>query len=406
MTPSHRHSRPGTAFERCTAGLGALALAAILLVGRAAADDAGVDEAPTDAWPMFRGALSGTGRSAAVLGAELGERWQRRLEKTAFDATPVIAGGRVYVGDLDGTFHCLALADGSTVWTFATDAGFPAAAAVDAEAGIVVVGDGAGIVRAFDAADGTPRWTHETGAEVSGGPTIVRVEGETRVLVGSQDATLSCLAIADGQVRWTHTIGDQIRCSPTVAAGKVLLAGCDGRLHVIDAATGEAGVSVPIDGPTGTTPAAAGSRALFGSEGGVFWAIDVAAGMPAWKLEPQGAGQAYRSSAAVAGEVAIVGTRGRAVEAFAIADGARAWRQGTRGRVDASPVVVHLDAAGSLGAIVADSAGKVALLRATDGEKLWEFDAGGGFTASPAVAEGCVVIPSVDGTVWCFGPAR
>ena len=108
----------------------------------------------------------------------------------------------------------------------------------------------------------------------------------------------------------------------------------------------------------------------------------------------------------MAGEVAIVGTRGRAVEAFAIADGARRWRQGTRGRVDASPVVVHLDDSGATGAIVADSAGKIALLRTTDGEKLWEFDAGGGFTASPAVADGSLVIPSVDGTVWCFGPAR
>jgi len=404
MTRSRSPSALCARVRLAGAALLAAALAAGMLPASPAAEPA-ADEAPADAWPMFRGALSGTGRSAAVLAPVLEERWQRRVEKTSFDATPVIAAGKIFLGDLDGTFHCLALADGAPVWTFKSDAGFPAAAAVDAAAGIVVVGDGAGIVRAFATADGALEWTHECGAEVSGGPTLLAVDGETRVLVGSQDATLACLALADGTVRWTHTIGDQIRCSPTVAAGKVLLAGCDGRLHVIDAATGEAGVSVPIDGPTGTTPAAAGTRAIFGSEGGVFWAIDVAAGAPAWKIEPQGAGQAYRSSAAVAGDLAIVGTRGRAVEAFALADGSRAWRQGTRGRVDASPVVVHLDGAGALGTIVADSAGKIALLRAADGEKLWEFDAGGGFTASAAVAEGRVVIASVDGTVWCFAAA-
>lgn len=370
-----------------------------------------VDEAPADAWPMFRGVLAGTGRSAARFALPLAERWHRQLEKTAFDATPVIAAGRIFVGDLDGTFHCLALDDGRTLWSFKTDVGFPSAAAVATDPNLVVVGDAAGVIRAFDADDGTLRWSHETGAEISGGPTLLPADGGTRVLVGSQDATLVCLALADGALAWKHTIADQIRCSPTVAAGKVLLAGCDGRLHVIDAVTGTEEVEVPIDGPTGTTPAAAGDRALFGSEGGVFWAIDVAAGKPAWKLAPQGNGQAYRSSAAIAGELALVGTRGRAVEALSIADGARKWRQGMRGRVDASPVIVHLDAApgagGSdpLGAIVADSAGKIALLRTDDGEKLWEFDAGNGFTSSAAVADGSIVLPSGDGTIWCFGGA-
>ncbi len=364
------------------------------------------EEAPADAWPTFRGVLAGTGRSAARFRLPLAERWHRQLEKTAFDATPVIAAGRVFVGDLDGTFHCLALDDGRTLWSFKTDVGFPSSAAVSLDPPVVVVGDAAGMVRAFDAADGTLRWTHESGAEISGGPTLLPTDGGTRVLVGSQDATLVCLGLADGALAWKHTIADQIRCSPTVAAGKVLLAGCDGRLHVIDAVTGAEEVEVPIDGPTGTTPAAAGDRALFGSEGGVFWAIDVGAGKPAWKLAPQGSGQAYRSSAAIAGDLALVGTRGRAVEALAIADGERKWRQGMRGRVDASPVVVHLDdgAGGdSLGAIVADSAGKIAVLAAADGAKLWEFDAGNGFTSSAAVADGSIVLPSGDGTIWCFG---
>ncbi|MFM7521718.1 MAG: PQQ-binding-like beta-propeller repeat protein [Planctomycetota bacterium] len=381
--------------------------------GASAADAppaAAADETPADIWPMFRGVLSGTGRSAARFMLPLAERWQRRIEKTAFDATAVIADGRIFIGDLDGTFHCLALDDGRTLWSFTTDVGFPAAAAVSRDPAVVVVGDATGMVRAFDTADGTLLWTHGSGAEISGGPTLLPSEGGTRVLVGSQDAVLVCLGLADGAVIWKHTINDQIRCSPTVTAGKVLLAGCDGRLHVIDAETGDAVVEVPIDGPTGTTPAAAGDLALFGSEGGVFWAIDVGAGTPAWKLAPQGNGQAFRSSAAIAGDLAIVGTRGRAVEAFATADGARRWREATRGRVDASPVVVHLAADGAtgaeaLGVVVADSAGKIALLGAADGERLWEFDAGGSFTASAAVAQGSIVIASGDGTVWCFGGA-
>ena len=51
----------------------------------------------------------------------------------------------------------------------------------------------------------------------------------------------------------------------------------------------------------------------------------------------------------------------------------------------------------------ADPADGVRVLRTSDGEKLWEFDAGNGFTSSAAVADGAIVLPSGDGTIWCFG---
>jgi hypothetical protein len=37
------------------------------------------------------------------------------------------------------------------------------------------------------------------------------------------------------------------------------------------------------------------------------------------------------------------------------------------------------------------------------GEKPWEFVAGAALTASPAVAQGALVIGSQDGALYCFG---
>jgi outer membrane protein assembly factor BamB len=183
----------------------------------------------------------------------------------------------------------------------------------------------------------------------------------------------------------------------------VFLAGCDGKLHVIDPQTGEEKAAVPIGGPTGTTPAAASDRVFFGTEGGGFFAIDFLKANVAWQSQAAVNGQSYRSSAAIAGDLVIVGSRGKAVEAFSITDGARKWRHPMRGKVDASPVVA-VTATGRPVAIVADTAGKIAVLDAATGEPVWEFDAGGGFSAGAALASGHIVIASDDGTVWCFEP--
>lgn len=397
--------------SRC---MGRLVVAAALAVGPAmasrAADPA---RAPADAWPVARGCIEGTGVSDATLRLPLVEAWRREFEGTAFGTVPVIADGVAYVGDLDGTFHAVSLADGADRWSFkAEDAGFPSAAAVGraGHARLVVVGDDVGLVRAFDAASGEVRWTYETQGEISGGPTILDGPDGPRVLVGSQDAALACLDLAGGALVWKHEIADQIRCSPTVArtsAGdRVFLAGCDGRLHVIDVATGAETTAVPIDGPTGTTPASLGDRVFFGTEGGVFFAIDVVKGEVAWRVAATAAGQSYRSSAAVAGDLAIVGFRGKAIEAFAVTDGGRAWKRPMRGRVEASPVVASMTgpdgAAPRPVAIVADAAGTVAALDAATGAVAWEFDAGGGFSGGAAVADGRVVLASDDGILWCF----
>jgi len=384
--------------------VGVLLLAGLFPVA-AGADDAA---APADAWPMARGCSSGTGRSVTTLRLPLAEKWHRGFEKTAFGAVPMIADGTIYLGDLDGTFHALDLATGVTKWSFKAEAaGFSSAAAVslDAAQPLVIVGDDTGVVRAFDRFTGKVIWEYETEGEISGGPTMLAGAEGGRVLVGSQDASLSCLQLADGKLLWKHSIADQIRCSPTVARSvegdRVFLAGCDGKLHVIDVQSGEEKAAVPIDGPTGTTPATNGDRVFFGTEGGGFFAIDFLKADVAWRAQSAVNGQSYRSSAAIAGDLVIVGSRGKAIEAFSSADGTRKWRHPMRGKVDASPIVANAEGGRSV-AVVADSAGKIAALDATTGEPAWEFDAGGGFSAGAAVAAGQVVIASDDGTVWCF----
>lgn len=399
-----------------------LLLAAVLLVrglpqAVAAEPDPNVVASPT-AWPMFRGTPGGTGRSSVTLQLPLVEHWQRRFDGRSFTATPVVFGGRLYLGDIDGRFLALSLETGATDWEFtSSDSGFPSAAAVSTALAVplVVVGDDLGVIRAFDRSTGRLAWTVETGGEISGGPTILADHQPPLLLVGSQDATLLCLNLADGTTVWKHEIADQIRCSPTVGqtpeGGRVFLAGCDGRLHIIDVGSGRSVTEVPLGGPTGTTPAVSGSRVFFGTEGGQFFGIDFVAATVAWNRQPAANPLAYRSSAAVADGLVVVGSRGRVVEAFAASDGSPRWQRPLQGRVDASPIVISTTGSGRVQpesvAVVADAAGRIVILRLSDGGICWEFDAGGGFSGSAAVVADRLIVAAEDGVVWCFsGAAR
>lgn len=388
----------------------------LLFVLMSASFSSAQDAAGPEAWPMFRGTSTGSGRSSVVLQLPLKEQWHRRFEGGAFTATPVINSNTIYLGDLDGHFMALSLNDGKTLWQYdSPDSGFPSAAAVSTKANypFVVVGDDLGVIRCMNSNNGKVVWNLSMEGEISGGPTILNVSKIPTVLIGSEDATLMCLRMTDGEILWKHEIADQIRCSPTVDdsadSKRVFLAGCDSTLHILDIVNGETVAEIPLGGPTGTTPSIDGSDVFFGTEGGHFFAVNFLEEKVRWQTGGDSQKPAYRSSATTIGDLVFVGSRGRAVEAFNRADGSLCWRQPMRSRVDASPVAVRVRGEKSStqepieGIIVADTAGEIKILQNHDGSDCWEFSAGGGFSGSPAVVRDRVVLASDDGVIWCFG---
>src|SRR5262245_22595299 len=84
-----------------------LALCAILQ----SADDAPARIAvPTEqSWPVYRGDAQARGIAAAKLPDKLDMLWKMTVPSGAFEATPVIEGGVVYVPDMDGKVFALNL---------------------------------------------------------------------------------------------------------------------------------------------------------------------------------------------------------------------------------------------------------------------------------------------------------
>src|SRR4051812_9382458 len=358
----------------------------------------GVPAVYADDWPLVRGDAFGTGVARTKLVDELDILWKYPAGKdSGFDATPVIAGGVIYIGDSAGTFHAVRLADGKRVWTkdFA-ESGFAAGAAIENDS--IYVGDVNGIVRCLAANNGNEKWNQKLEGEVYAGPT----PNGDYVLFTCEAGTLTWLNKKDGKPHNTFHIEAPLRCTPTIAAGRVVLAGCDSRLHIIDAESGKEIDSVEIDAPTGSTAAMRDGRAYFGTEGGTFYAINIPAtgdkkASIAWKYRDPQRNQPIRAAAAVSDQFVAFGSQSKAIYVLNPANGEEKWKLPMRTRVESGAVI-----AGNR-VVAAAASGKIYLLDATSNQVKWEYDAGGGFTGSPAVVDGRIVLGNTDGTLYCFG---
>lgn len=344
-------------------------------------------------WPLPRGDAQATGYTATELPANLTVRWEFKADE-AIEATPVVAHGKLFIGDASGQVYALNQADGKEVWRRKYETLFLAAAAVDQD--LLVIGDVDGNVYALDVKSGQQRWQAKTEGEIYGSPAF----HQDKVLIASQDGKLYCFAAQNGSLVWTYQTNDQVRCSPTIAGNRTFLGGCDEQLHVVDLNTGKAATEpLPLDGPTGSTPSILADQAFLPIMNGVVLAFDWKQGTELWRWQDQQRDQEYRSSAAVTKDRVVVSSEFKQIDALSAKTGKHLWRHTLRKRAEASPVIAGQDV------WIASTDGRLIRLSLEDGTERWQYEIRGAFLAAPAIAGNELFIADDEGVVRCFGQA-
>jgi outer membrane protein assembly factor BamB len=331
--------------------------------------------------------------------------WEFKPEKSSFEATPIIVGNRVYIGDVEGKFYAIDLGNGEAVWQKTWKNGFVVAAAH--RDGRIVAGDYDGHIYCFNAADGEVVWEAEINQAIAAGANFY----EGLVLLTTESGQMFARDFATGESRWEYATGDQLRSGPTIWDGFAWLGGCDGRLHKIDLKAGTAtddGLS--LDGPTGSTPAVLNSIAIVPTQSGQVLAFQLERAERLWMYSDAERSQEIRSSPALITKaaassdldgnpslLAIVTTRNRRVLALNVGNGSLEWEAVLRKRSDSSPVVC--DNRVWVGA----TDGMLYAFDLTTGQQQWSFQLSGQLIASPAISNGRLVVATDKGTVACFG---
>ena len=98
-------------------------------------------------WPTFRGDNARSGHASAGISDQPTVVWKVELGGSV-DGSPVVAGGKVFVGTSSGAFAALAAQTGEVLWRTRLDGAICSAAAVAGER--LVVGTSRRRVRAYD----------------------------------------------------------------------------------------------------------------------------------------------------------------------------------------------------------------------------------------------------------------
>lgn len=302
-------------------------------------------------------------------------------------SSPAVAGGKVYIGSLDGKVYAVDAETGAPLWNFTTGNWIGSSPAVDG--GRVFVSSCDGKLYALNANSGSLLWNCTTGGGISS-PAVV----DGVVFVGALDHNLYAVDAANGTILWNYTAASIIESSPAVADGKIFFMCSNGRLYALDIATRNLNWSYNTNYNTISSPAVANGRIYITSTNGNIYCLDSQSGYLLWNFT---AGDRIQGSAAVAKGKVYVGSYDRNVYALNASDGSVIWKTTLDG-------VVYIPPAIACGQKVYTGtlSGRVYSIDAEAGTILWTYNTGSGLNSPPAVANRTLFIGSSNGMLYAF----
>jgi outer membrane protein assembly factor BamB len=314
-------------------------------------------------------------------------------------SSPTIAGGKVYVGSDDGNIYAINLADGSRAWSFKTGDAVQARPIV--AGGRVIVGSGDESLYCLDAASGQLQWQYKTGGKIVGSACVLTAqdgsgEGEKgeRILVGSYDNKMHCLAGSDGKPLWAHATTSPINGSAAIADGQVIFGGCDKAIHILNAADGVEIARIDTGAILAASPVVSGKKAYIGNLGKQFLCLNLETRKLDWTFK--GPAGEIHSTAALANGFIVFGCRDNRVYCLDRKTGEKIWAFAARDCVDSSPTIADSRV------VVGCDDGTLYELNLADGKMLRSFEIGQPIASSPAVSGEVIVVGCDDGWVYAL----
>ncbi|MGQ0486299.1 MAG: outer membrane protein assembly factor BamB family protein [Hyphomicrobiales bacterium] len=338
--------------------------------------------------------------------ADLDTLWSVPIGPSGTESSPVIAGGRAFVGGSDGKLYSFIATTGGAIAGFPKTLTGPVTNSTPAVGfGNVYAGTGApdNKLYAFNATTGASvaGFPKQLGGTIFASPTlyggnvyVACADGKVYAFNATTGATVPGFPIIVG-------IGASLNATVSIVNGRMFVGSQGDSLHAFDALTGAAitGTAFPVVTSDNilSTPAIASAQVFVGDTTGKLYGVRAANGTPLSGFPTPITFSAVFSSPAVGGGRVIFGSADGFVYARRTSDGVLLWSSGLDAGISGSPVIAN-------GVVYINSSISLYALNATNGLVLWRagiVSAAFAF-ASPVVANGMVYLASADGNLHAF----
>ena len=200
------------------------------------------------------------------------------------ESSPLVADGRVFVGDWRGKVYALEEGTGKIVWSYQT--GGKVKGGVALSGGRLFVGAYDGHVYALDERTGRLVWRASAQPRLGSTGTFYSTPAVAygRVYLGSTDGKVYSFGATSGKLRWSHGTGGYVYSSPAVWNKRVYAGSYDHRLYCFDAATGDVRWSFEGNGPISGSPTVIDGIVYFATLQGRTYGLNALTGRQMWSF--------------------------------------------------------------------------------------------------------------------------
>lgn len=245
-----------------------------------------------------------------ALNRETGElRWETDLGNPVL-ASAIVMDGTVYIGSTDKKLYALDAATGRTRWSFTKKGWIVSPVAFFDNS--VAVASRDGVLHILEARTGRKRFVFDAGLPIMGGPAIA---GDGVYFVSNRGTVWSVdrhtvsypferawwtvrfnlyawgfVPSVSGQkgTIWGNNVGARVVRSLAIANDTVYVADRNGKLHALDAGTGERRWTKELGTEISADPTVAGGTVLVGTDDGTLYGLDPATGEDNWTFKTGG----------------------------------------------------------------------------------------------------------------------
>ncbi|HOO55283.1 MAG TPA: PQQ-binding-like beta-propeller repeat protein [bacterium] len=381
-------------------------------------------ECGTD-WPSLHCNENNVGESDNSIDPNFVKVWSFDTSTYLIEGGPVVVDGKVMFGGYDSSGNGVVIGldtSGAEQWRYDSSGNMKTVNTTPAvtDNDILVVGDWDGYYYGINIADGSEAWSRvkiSSAIDVRSDPVVASVNGSRMGFIGSTLATAQGKVVGftsdDGTVQWQYTTNSSIKGGILYANGKVLALDASGSLYAIAADRGKLLWELDLDASTGSTPAVVDEMVYFGAEDGgttYLYCVSEHSGKVLWQYSVGlSTAATINSGPAVVDGMVYFGTTGGVFYAIK-ADGtsmAPEWQYpavGTAGNMAKSSSAVFGSGAGQKVVFgnQQGGGGRVIILNTSDGSEVMNSTIAGVVDSSPAVAGDMIFIGAKDKKMYAY----